>query len=356
MNVKANANRSVKADKAQKDAARRRKQKSRNAAKEAGLCRLRISIGSYERNLLMIRAFKTGCTMTDVVCQMVAEHTHNGALLVPPERGCLWDSREWELDLTVPKEVADSMHTYGKKLTPGEVLEVLIGLALNPQWNPQDNGSEMLLGRWPWNEPGVYHQMFTAQYSYFRRRDRRFLRHVAGLVAKGCPPGQALECWPDRGACAQRADKSAQAEWKHAVLTGDLTAKGHEVSGYPDMLTLKRKFGINPWDARPVLTDDPMDEAVRLEAAERARKRLEDWLDEQVSNAVGSAYLRRPRRSARELEAATSAELREFNRIEARYRPEPNVQPLQAPKQGQPTGLDYDAPAEPWQPLDNDQA
>lgn len=240
--------------KAKAESARLRKQKSRDAMKSSGLVRTRIRIGEGDRNALNLIAEHFGWTVSDLVSSMVREHVKAGVFNMPQETGCLWESQESELDLLLSPEVRDHLYRHSPRLTPGEVIEILLGLLLRPKWDMDDpnlSGSFSFRGE----EVIPPRKMMTCAEAHWRRGDRRWQQAMAmGLDRE--------DVWPDRLDAHERAARHRETEWVNTVETGNLAAPRHDVRVYTDdgnVICLR-------WDDEPD-ADDLMDEIQWEEAA-----------------------------------------------------------------------------------------
>ena len=168
-----------------KRAAAQRKAKSRAKAQEAGLVRLRAELGL--KDLAALAQIHPDPAKA-VQALMGPHRDDNGRFLLPfHEVGCVWESTAGELDIQLPAEDAEALRRYQPFLTPGEVIEILIGHTLDPQW-PQD--LEQLPGWYEWaplrgtSPSGEPVKMMTAHQAYIRRCQRRWVQARAmGLPA-----------------------------------------------------------------------------------------------------------------------------------------------------------------------------
>ena len=204
---------------AQREAARVRKAKSREAIKgQGGKVRMRIRIGQHDVDALRAYADRLGVTVSDVVTFMVNHEVMDGQLVLPNEAGCLWESTPGELDLFVTPETQRHLTAHAPRLTPGELLEVLVGRSLCPTWDADD---AVLVG----NLLGDPVKMMHHQMAYWRRGDRRWQQAIALGMDRG-------DVWADRMDAHERAHKAARAEWvwkagqrgtEHAIRVLDAT-------------------------------------------------------------------------------------------------------------------------------------
>ena len=199
---------------AKKQAAAQRKAKSRAKAKEAGLVRFRAELGMKDLAILAEIDVDLGKA---VQALMHPHRDDNGRFLLPfNEIGCVWESKAGELDIMLPAEDAEALRRYSPFLTPGEVVEILIGHALDPQW-PEDlvhipdwHEWAALRGTAPDGEPV---KMMTAHQAYIRRCQRRWVQ----ARAMGLP----ADVWEDLSETTDYAYEKAWAfferakEWKN---------------------------------------------------------------------------------------------------------------------------------------------
>lgn len=220
---------------AKKEAARIRKQKSRQNQKSLNLVRLHVSLGTYDKVALMAIARHRGMTVSALVSGLIEPHVVDGRFCIPAEAGCLWESTEDDLDLLVSPEVHAHLTKYSPKITAGEIIEILLGLALSPMWDLCD---EVLMGTVPGTDQ-EYRMMSHAE-AHWRRGDRRWQQAMRMGVDRE-------DCWPDRIDALVRARQQARQDLGRAHNTGDLSAERHEVK------VLDEQFRTRPasWEDEP---------------------------------------------------------------------------------------------------------
>jgi len=207
-----------KAQEAKREAARLRKQKSRASLEANGMHRVYVSIGQMDKNAILAIGDYYGKTPSEIVSILVESHilsTPDGRM--PQEAGCLWESTEADLDITVTKEIHHALTRYGTLMTPGEIIEILIGLELDPTWDSDD---PTLLGSFVDGDDVIIEptKMMSHPMAYWRRRNRRYQQAIA--LGK-----DREEVWPDWGNAFGRAMTSHQSEWAY----GATKASRHDV-------------------------------------------------------------------------------------------------------------------------------
>lgn len=213
-----NRDKPAKSAKKAKESARASVAAHRAKVAEMGLKRVRINTGAYERDVLERIGKACGLSLSEVVTKLVGDHCDaQGNFTLPLEVGGLWESNLIQLDLTLSSDIAEALSDW-PPLTSGEVLEILIGIALKPVWDltpPTMYGEHehgpFLQGQIVVNGQEIVPpvRMVTAYQAHWRRGESRFLQRVA----MGIP---AEEAWPTRWQEYDRAKALAKADWATA--------------------------------------------------------------------------------------------------------------------------------------------